>query len=113
MLVYISSIWIEPEGRDTAVEEGNRLKDEINNIQPYEWKIKIPEDHRTDYHENNEELSFKIIFKIFFSMIDSAFLSYMTGNITDQRCSFCHKLPRYLLTTYRVYHIELVQTKWL
>ena len=100
MFFYISSLWIEPEARDTAVEESDRLKGEIKTLVPYEWKIKIPENHQDDNHENNGELSFKIIFKIFFSMIDAAFLSYMTGNITDQRCSFCHLLPRYYLDTF-------------
>ena len=87
-VIYISSLWIEPENKDTAVEESNRLKAEINALTPYEWKAKNHD------HENEGELKISVLFKIFFSMLDAGFLSYMTDNITDQRCSFCHLLPR-------------------
>ena len=47
------------------------------------------------HHENADNIiSILLHFVMFFSMIDGAFLSYMTENTTDQRCPFCHKLPR-------------------
>ena len=81
---------IRPENRERAVKESDRLKTEIDNLVPYRLELEDPEDH-----ENADNIiSILLHFVIFFSMIDGAFLSYMTENTTDQRCPFCHMLPR-------------------
>ena len=61
--IYISSLWIEPENKDTAVEESNRLKGEINALRPYEWKAK---NHDNINGQNGDGLKISVIFKIFF-----------------------------------------------
>lgn len=75
---------MKSESRDTAIEEGNRLQNEIKALVPYEWNGRV----------EDRDVAITVNFVVFFSMIDGGFLSYLTGNITHQRCPFCHKLPR-------------------
>ena len=96
-LIYVLDffrIWIRPEDRDTAVEEGNRLKTEIDNLHPMQWTCSYKKKRQNDEEEVEVNLAIVLHFVIFFSMIDGGFLSYLTENTTHQRCPFCHMLPR-------------------
>ena len=70
--------WMVSENRELACQEAERLKGEYDALVPIEWI------------ENVAKLSFKG----FFSMIDAAFLNYITHNVSHWRCSICHLLPR-------------------
>ena len=69
VIFYNSSIWIEPENKDTATEESNRLRAEINNLKPYEWKPKTRDlevDEVNMDGRNGDGIKISVIFKIFF-----------------------------------------------
>ena len=63
---------------ETALIEASRLKAEYNDLEPSDWIEGVNQ----------------ISWKGFFSMIDAAFLNYITHNVSHWRCSICQLLPR-------------------